>query len=137
VKDFKRDIEEFPELKERLLKSSMRYYLGCYLHKKPTHPDHMPLEKIEDLMSGFTQMLGYLVDDLVFRGKKNEARGICERHQLFDVVRNENFQAIKDIVYDPKADIQTEDRFGPLTSGEMISMPPHVKVEWVGTLEDI
>ena len=53
------------------------------------------------------------------------------------MVRNENFLAIKDIVYDPKADIKTEDRFGPLTPGEMITMPPHVKVEWVGTIEDI
>ena len=71
MKDYKFNIEDFPELKERLLKATMRYYLGCYLHKKPGHPDHMPLEKIEDLMQGFTPMLAYLVDDLTFKGKKN------------------------------------------------------------------
>jgi hypothetical protein len=91
VKDFKFDINDFPDLKERLLKASMRYYLGCYLYKKPGHSDHMTLEKIEDLMWGFTPMLGYLVDDLAFKGKKREAKAIATRHQLFDVIRNDTF----------------------------------------------
>ena len=34
ISDFKLDINQFPALKERLLKSSMRYYLGRYLYKK-------------------------------------------------------------------------------------------------------
>ncbi len=80
MKDFKLDINEFPDLKERMFKASMRYYLSCYLHKKPSHPDHMSLDRIEDLMTGFTPMLGYLVDDLVHKGKKLEAKSIVVRH---------------------------------------------------------
>jgi hypothetical protein len=80
VKDFKFEINEFPDLKERLLKATMRYYLGCFLYKKPGHPDHMPLDRVEDLMWGFPQMLAYLVDDLAYKGKKYEAKAICTRH---------------------------------------------------------
>lgn len=35
VDEFKLDINEFPELQERLQKQSMRYYLGRFLYKKP------------------------------------------------------------------------------------------------------
>lgn len=80
VKDFKLEINEFPDLKERLFKATMRYYLGCFLYKKPGHPDHMPLDRVEDLMWGFPQMLAYLIDDLAHKGKKYEAKAICVRH---------------------------------------------------------
>lgn len=35
IKEFKMDINNFPEVKERLMKNSMRYYLGRFLYKKP------------------------------------------------------------------------------------------------------
>lgn len=35
IKEFRFDINDFPELKERLMKSSMRFYLGRFLYKKP------------------------------------------------------------------------------------------------------
>jgi hypothetical protein len=35
VKEFGLNIDDFPEVKERLMKSSMRYYLGRFLYKKP------------------------------------------------------------------------------------------------------
>jgi len=35
IKEFKYDINNFPDVKERLMKNSMRYYLGRFLYKKP------------------------------------------------------------------------------------------------------
>lgn len=35
IKEFKYNIEDFPEVKERLMKSSMRFFLGRFLYKKP------------------------------------------------------------------------------------------------------
>lgn len=88
ISDFKLDINQFPALKERLLKSSMRYYLGRYLYKKKGQDeDYMSLDRIEDLLSGFKSMLSYLVEDLVFKGKPNDAKGVCIRHDLFETIR--------------------------------------------------
>lgn len=42
----------------------------------------MSIDKIEDMFFGFRRMLGYIVEDLVFKGKMNEAKGIYERNKL-------------------------------------------------------
>jgi hypothetical protein len=76
IQEFKLDINHFPELKERLMKSSMRYYLNRFLSKKPGQEDYLSLDRIEDLFLGFKNMLCYLVEDLVQKGKYNEAKGI-------------------------------------------------------------
>lgn len=34
IKDFRMNIDDFPEVKERILKNSMRYFLGRNLYKK-------------------------------------------------------------------------------------------------------
>ena len=62
------------------MKSSMRYYLGRFLYKKPNQEDYMSLDRVEDMFSGFKPMLAYLVEDLVFKGKLNEAKGVVEVH---------------------------------------------------------
>jgi len=36
---------------------------------------------------GFKPMLAYLVEDLVFKGKMNEAKGVVERNNLYDTIR--------------------------------------------------
>jgi len=77
VKDFKLSIDEFPELKERIMKQSMRYFLGRNLYKKSNQQDFLTLDRIEDLLSGIKQMLGYFVEDLAHKNKINEAKGIC------------------------------------------------------------
>lgn len=87
ITEFKLDINAFPELKERLLKSSMRYYLSRFLHKKPGQDDYLSLDRIEDLFTGFKNMLSYLVEDLVHKGKLNEAKGVIQRHNLIDHIR--------------------------------------------------
>lgn len=134
VKEFKYDINEFPELKERLLKSSMRYYLGRFLYKKPGTEDHLSLDRIEDLFTGFKPMLSYLVEDLVHKGKMNEAKGVCLRHNLLDMVRDDTREALNDVVYNQKKDPVPYDVFGPLSAGAFISLPSHVKVEMISTI---
>ena len=34
IKDFRMNIDDFPEVKERIMKNSMRYFLGRNLYKK-------------------------------------------------------------------------------------------------------
>ena len=51
----------------------MRFYLSRFLHKKPGQEDYLSLDRIEDLFNGFKTMLSYLVEELVFKGKMNEA----------------------------------------------------------------
>lgn len=89
IKEFKYDVNEFPDVKERLMKSSMRYYLGRFLYKKPGQDDYMSLDRIEDMFQGFKPMLAYLVEDLVFKGKMNEAKGVVMRNDLHNTLRED------------------------------------------------
>lgn len=104
VLDFKMDINEFPALKERLFKNSMRYYLGLHFYKKPNEVDYMSLYEIEDLFIGLKPMLCYLVEELVHKQKINEAKGICDRHNMIDLIRAEVKEELEHIVYDPSRD---------------------------------
>ena len=58
------------------MKQSMRYYLGRFLYKKPSQDEFISLHKIEDLFEGFRGMLAYLVEDLTYKSKFNEAKGL-------------------------------------------------------------
>jgi len=70
VEEFKLNIEDFPDLKERLMKQSMRFFLSRNLHKKKSDDDYLSIDRIEDLFDGFKGMMSYLVDDLIFKGKE-------------------------------------------------------------------
>jgi hypothetical protein len=70
----------------------MRFYLSRYLYKGPKSEDYLSLGRIEDLFIGFKPMLIYLVEDLVFKGKLNEAKGICLRNNLGDHVRKDIYE---------------------------------------------
>lgn len=98
------DINDFPSVKERLMKNSMRYYLGRFLYKKPGQEDYMSLDRIEDMLQGFKPMLAYLVEDLVFKGKMNEAKGVVIRNNLESVLREDARERLADVIYDPAKD---------------------------------
>jgi hypothetical protein len=115
----------------------MRYYLGRYLYKKPKDEDYMSLDRVEDLMLGLKPMLSYLAEDLAHKGKKNEAMGLCIRNDLYDMIREDIREVLADVIYDPKKEVPQIDKFGPLTSDDLISLPEHVKVEWIGSPDDI
>ena len=130
IKEFKMDINDYPELKERMMKSTMRYYLGRFLYKKNDNDDHISLDRIEDLFTGFKPMLSYLVEDLVYKKKLNEAKGVFLRHKLQDFVRAEIKEELEDVVYDPKKEAKFVDEFAPVSQpkSNYISMPSHVQV---------
>lgn len=70
IRDFKLNEDDFPDLKIRVMKKSVRYHCHNYLNKNKKDKDYMSLEKVEDLMLGFKQMLAFLVEELVYN-KKN------------------------------------------------------------------
>lgn len=49
----------------------------------------MSLDRVEDMFCGFKPMLCYLVEDLVFKGKANEAKGMVIRNNLSDSLRQD------------------------------------------------
>lgn len=80
IKDFHFNADDFPEVKERIMKNSMRYFLGRNLYKKQNQQDFLTLDRIEDLLTGFKQMTSYLVEDLIAKNKSHEAKGMFIRH---------------------------------------------------------
>ncbi len=82
-------------------------------------------------------MMSFLVEDLVQKDKLNEAKGVCQRHDLFHIIRDETREKLVPVVYDPKKDPVPYDTFGPLTPEGCLSLPPTVKVDWVGSVDDI
>jgi hypothetical protein len=104
IKDFRMNIDDFPEAKERLMKQSMRYFLGRNLYKKSNQQDFLTLDRIEDLLSGIKQMMSYLVEDLCHKGKVQEAVGIMQRNQCDSHVRPEILEKLASVVYDESKD---------------------------------
>ena len=139
VREFRLDLNDFPEVKERLMKASMRYYLSRFLHKKNGQDDYMSLDRIEDLFTGFKKMLSYLVEDLVHKGKMNEAKGIYLRHKLQAKVREEVREQLDDVVYDPKKDPIPVDIYGPVSqpATDYLQLPEDLKVEMISYEEDV
>lgn len=86
-------------------------------------------------------MLGYMVEDLVHNKKMNEGKGICNRNQVIDYVRPEIKEKLEEWQYDETKDssLFTYDEFEPMSRPieNYISMPADVKVEWIGTEDDV
>ena len=64
----------------------------------------MTLDRVEDLLSGFKQMLSYLVEDLVHNQRDMEAFGIMTRNGLQSYVRQDTLTKLEKVVYDPTKD---------------------------------
>lgn len=86
-------------------------------------------------------MLGYLVEDLAHNKKFIEAKGIMQRHNVDNYVRPEVKQKLDSVEYDEAKDTSLHhyDEFEPLSrpAEEYLKLPDHVKVEWIGTEEDV
>jgi hypothetical protein len=98
----------------------MRFYLSRFLYKKPQSDDYISLDRIEDLFLGFKPMLSYLVEDLVFKGKLNEAKGVCIRHNLMDYIRDATRETLIDVVHNPALDAT---HFAPCCAGCPLRRP--------------
>lgn len=141
IKDFNFNSDDFPEVKERIMKSSMRFFLGRNLYKNQNQQDFLTLDRIEDLLSGFKQMLSYLAEDLAHKNKIQEAKGIYLRNQLEGFVRDDILQKINSVEYDVAQDTSLNhyDEFEQLSRPKenYISLPRDVSVEWIGTEADV
>ena len=141
IKDFHLNEADFPEVKERIMKKGVRYYLGRNLNQKKNHKEFLSLDRIEDLLSGFKQMLAYLVEDLTFNKRINEAIGIMTRNQVESYVRTEVKQKMSEHEYDQTKDTSLflYDEFEPLSkpAEEYISLQEHLKLEWIETEDDV
>ena len=82
------------------MKKGIRYYLGRNLYKKKNHKEYLSLDRVEDLISGFKQMLGYLVEDLAHNKKLVEAKGIMQRNNVENYVRQEVKDRLAEVEYD-------------------------------------
>lgn len=65
IKEFKFDINDFPELNEMLEKANIKFFLKKFLYKKPGEEENYSLDRVEDLFFGFRWMMSFLVEDLV------------------------------------------------------------------------
>jgi hypothetical protein len=102
----------------------------------------MTLERVQDLVSGYKQMLAYVVEDLAQKKHRNEAFGICQRNGLESHVRSDVRALLEGWKYDEAADkslSKQESAFGPVSKpeGDYMRLPDTVKVEWVGTESDV
>jgi hypothetical protein len=82
-------------------------------------------------------MMSFLVEDLIQKGKLNEAKGVCQRNNLYHILREETMHKLQHIIYDPKKDPAPYDVFGPLTPEGCLKLPKSVHVEWISKVEDI
>ena len=86
-------------------------------------------------------MLSYLVDDLVHNKRDNEAMGIMTRNGLQAYVRQDTLTKLEGFVYDPSTDtsLESEGHYGSVCqpASDYLQMPAHVKLEWIGTDEDV
>jgi hypothetical protein len=123
------------------MKKGIRYYLSRNLYKKKNHKDYLSLDRVVDLISGFKQMLGYLVEDLAHNNKLNEAKGIMQRHGVESYIRIEVKERLENLDYDESQDssLYLYDEFEPLSRPieEYIKLPDNVKLEWIGSEEDV
>ena len=53
IKDFNLDHEDFPEVKEGIMKKSIKYFLGRNLYKDKNQQEFLTLDRVEDLVTGF------------------------------------------------------------------------------------
>lgn len=82
VKDYKMNPEDFPELQAIITKSSSNHFIGrAFRH--PSNADYLPLSKIEDLFTGNNRMLLELCQNLLDRGWGHQAKGVWQRHCLY------------------------------------------------------
>ena len=82
IKSFDLDENDFPIVKEMLTRSGIRFFLYRNLTLDKSHKDYMPLEKIEDLLSGDVQLMKLFVEELTGKNKLVEAFGIMRRNKL-------------------------------------------------------
>jgi hypothetical protein len=78
---------------------------------------------------------------LAHNNKLNEAKGIMQRHGVESYIRIEVKERLENLDYDESQDssLYLYDEFEPLSRPieEYIKLPDNVKLEWIGSEEDV
>lgn len=86
-------------------------------------------------------MLGYLVEDLCHKGKRQEAKGIMTRNNVETHVRQDIVAELRALNYSEELDtsLQKHDVFGPLSQPvkDYCVLPDFVKVHFIATDNDV
>ena len=137
MKDFKLNPEDFPELQAIISKNTSNYFIGRAF-RAPSNADYLPLAKIEDLFTNNHRMLIELTQQLLKKGKPHQAKGVWQRHGLFEFAPIELNKEMERILYNPAHDLQPEDKFAPSPSTEdALHLPKEVQVRFIGTEQDV
>lgn len=137
VKYYKFNHLDFPELLHMIAKNSSCYFIGRAF-RAPDHEEHMPIHRVEDLFTDHPLLLFELISSMLKKGLQNEAKGVWHRHCLED--RNPPILLAKEmdsIDYEPSSDPRPKDVFGPLTVGNVLTLPSSIKVRFISKEADI
>ena len=115
---FNKELLELSEIKEKLYHNKMMYTFRQlkFLKQEPGSSFDYYFDRIEDLFSGNKKMLLCLVEDLVFKGKINEAKGVVKRNTLEKLIRQTVRAKLGAQDYDSALDPPLYDLFGPLST---------------------
>jgi len=96
VKEFGLDPLDFPQMVELASFNAANYFVSqCF--RGPTHPDHIPMHKVEDLFSGDETMIACLVTLLLKRWVKvckcNPSEALI--HKTLGIIKRHNLQKSK------------------------------------------
>lgn len=132
--------------------NTANYFVSCTCRAQ-THPDHMPLHKVEDLFNGDRVMISCLCM-LLFKRWTRAAKanlndpslqkllGIINRHGIMEVKDQLNpdlqnyLEQVKDVQYNPEKDKQIADHFGPIGKG-CLTIPDDANLHFIGSEADI
>lgn len=135
--------DDFPKVKERLAKKTIRYYVYNYING-PSSRDFMPLWKIEDLFKGYNQMIAYICEDLSFKKDfkhQKFAKALALRNGIYDLLR-QDVQEFLDGVHIEQSDMNIDcvpDVFSTLSkpTDEYFKLPEDIRVTFIGTDEEV
>jgi len=112
VYEFDLDFKDFPELKAIV---NCRNWLVDLAFLPPSESKFVPLNVLEDLITGNQKMLLKLFNSLIRANKPQNARGVYNRHNFSKWAPKAVQNVAQKIKYDIKQDIKPKDFFGPIS----------------------
>jgi hypothetical protein len=143
IDELKLNINDFPDILERIQKQTMRYHLRCYTNGEYGR-DYKPLWKVEDIFEGFESMLIYLCEDLAFKKDeklKKYAKAIALRNNVYEHLREETRKKLDayELTDDDMKIDSIDDKFAPISEPleEYFVLPEEVKVHFISTENEV
>ena len=113
IQKFGFEPHDFPEILERLKKSTLRWHMRCYQKKGD---EHEPLWKIEDLFDGKPDFLAMLAEDLVYHKQPELGKAIAMRNGVYDMIRKKSRLEMEAVNCEEVLNIDSpEFTYGPLS----------------------